>query len=86
MNSAVASVNRGKRSIVLDFANADGLEIAKKLIAGSDVVVQNFRPGVMTRIGLDLADLRRLHPKLITTSISGYGLTGPSAIYPSLIR
>ena len=82
MNSAVATVNRGKRSIVLDFANADGLEIAKKLIAGSDVVVQNFRPGVMTRIGLDLADLRRLHPKLITTSISGYGLTGPLSHLP----
>jgi len=82
MNSAVASVNRGKKSIVLDFSRNDGLEIARNLIAGSDVVVQNFRPGVMTRIGLDLDELRRLDPRLITVSISGYGLTGPLSHLP----
>ncbi len=82
MNSFVASVNRGKKSIVLDFSAPDGVEIAKKLIADSDVVVQNFRPGIMQKIGLDLAELRRLDPKLITVAISGYGLTGPLSHLP----
>lgn len=71
------SVNRNKRSICLDIKSADGLAVARKLIAGADVLVESNSTGVMERLGLDYNTLRQDHPRLIYCSISGYGRSGP---------
>ncbi|MBV9444327.1 MAG: CoA transferase [Streptosporangiaceae bacterium] len=70
-------LNRGKESIALDLKDPVGADVARRLIAGADVLVQNLVPGAMGRLGLDLAELRRAHPRLIVCSISGYGPDGP---------
>jgi crotonobetainyl-CoA:carnitine CoA-transferase CaiB-like acyl-CoA transferase len=83
------STNRGKRSISLDIKQPKGAEILRKLIARSDVLVQNFRPRVMERLGLGEAVLRGLNPRLIYVSISGAGDSGPYAekrIYDPIIQ
>ena len=69
--------NRNKRSIVLDLEQADGLAAAHRLIAGADVVVQNFRAGVADRIGIGEAAARALNEHIIYASIAGFGFTGP---------
>ena len=73
------SINRNKESVTLDFKNPEGRAILDRLIAKSDVIVENFRPGTLARIGLDYASLAPKHPKLIMCSISGFGQTGPRA-------
>ncbi|HEY8611706.1 MAG TPA: CoA transferase [Roseomonas sp.] len=70
-------INRGKRSLVIDMKRTEGLALAKRLIAEADVVVENYRPGVAARIGLDIQALRAAHPRLIWASVSGFGQTGP---------
>lgn len=75
--------NRNKRSVVLDLKNADGLDTVKQLIAKVDVVVDNFRPGVLDRLGLDVEALLAKHPALIWASISGFGQTGPRKTEPA---
>ena len=69
--------NRNKRSVVLDLKNPDGLAALRRLVAGADVVVQNFRPGVADRIGVGEATLRDIKPDLIYVSIAGFGFDGP---------
>jgi crotonobetainyl-CoA:carnitine CoA-transferase CaiB-like acyl-CoA transferase len=69
--------NRNKRSIAVDLKSAHGLRVARDLISRSDVVVENFRPGVAARLGLDPVALRAAHPRLIWASISGFGQQGP---------
>jgi len=71
------AVNRGKRSIVLNLKTAGGREVFTRLARSSDIVVENYRPGVMTSLGLDYAALSAVSPRLIYASISGYGQTGP---------
>jgi crotonobetainyl-CoA:carnitine CoA-transferase CaiB-like acyl-CoA transferase len=71
------SSNRGKRSIVLDLKQPAALEALRRLIAGADVLVQNFRPGLMQRLGIDEPAMRKLNPRLVYVSISGVGDTGP---------
>ncbi len=78
-----ASMNCGKRSLVLDLATAEGKALALELAAKADVVVENFRPGVMKRLGLDYATLSAANPRLIYASISGFGQTGPKAGAPA---
>lgn len=73
------STNRNKRSIALDLKTESGLRIAKKIIASSDVLVENFRPGTMAKLGLDPKQLMLEQPRLIVCSISGFGSTGPLA-------
>jgi formyl-CoA transferase len=73
------AVNRGKRGIVLDLKARAGQDAFKRLVNTSDVVIENYRPGVMQTFGLDYASLARDHPSLIYASISGYGQTGPNA-------
>ena len=80
----VNSYNRDKRSIALDLRKPRAIEIAKKLIAGSDVVVQNMRPGLVDELGIGPAAMRALHPRLIYLSVSGFGLNGPSRGRPGL--
>lgn len=74
-----ASLNRNKRSAVLNLKEADDRELARRLILDSDVVIENNRPGVMGRLGLDYATLAADHPRLIYCSISAFGQTGPRA-------
>ncbi|MFO1218724.1 MAG: CoA transferase [Burkholderiaceae bacterium] len=78
-----ASMNCGKRSIVLDLGTVDGRRIAHDLAVKADVVVENFRPGVMKRLGLDYATLAARNPRVIYASISGFGQTGPKAGAPA---
>jgi formyl-CoA transferase/CoA:oxalate CoA-transferase len=77
-------LNSGKKSVTIDLKNARDLEACRKLIAGADFVIENFRPGTMHRLGLDYASLSPLHPRLIYVSISGHGQTGPRRLEPSM--
>ena len=74
--------NRNKRSLAVDLRQPDGQEIIRRLTTCSDVLIHNFRPGVMTRLGLDAERLRPLNPSLIYCSLSGYGQDGPLATRP----
>jgi crotonobetainyl-CoA:carnitine CoA-transferase CaiB-like acyl-CoA transferase len=84
MAPAFIAVNAGKKSVVLDLKQAADLERARRLIAQSDVLVENFRPGVMQRLGLDYATARSLRPDLVYCSISGYGQSGPRRDWPAI--
>lgn len=77
------SVNRGKKSIVIDLKSEAGVQLAKDLAARCDVVVENYRPGVMDRLGLGYEALSAVNPRLIYCAISGYGQTGPLRDRPS---
>jgi crotonobetainyl-CoA:carnitine CoA-transferase CaiB-like acyl-CoA transferase len=74
--------NRGKKSVTLDFTKPDGQKIVHRLLEKADVVIQNFRPGVLNRYGLDYASLHETHPRLIYLSIPPYGQTGPLSDRP----
>jgi formyl-CoA transferase/CoA:oxalate CoA-transferase len=76
------SINRNKESLTLDFKNDEGRRILRQLIGKSDVVVENFRPGAMARLGLDYATLAPQHPRLVHCSISGFGQDGPRRDQP----
>jgi crotonobetainyl-CoA:carnitine CoA-transferase CaiB-like acyl-CoA transferase len=71
------NLNRGKRSIVLDMSRPEGLEVARRLVARCDVVVDNFSARVMPNWGLDYDSLRELNPSVVAVSVSGFGRTGP---------
>lgn len=71
------AMNRNKESLAADLKDPDDLAAVKRLVARADVLIQNFRPGVMERIGLDYASVRRLNPGLVYASASGYGDRGP---------
>jgi CoA:oxalate CoA-transferase len=72
-------LNAGKRSLALDLKSADAIKLVYQLVAETDILVENFRPGVMDRLGLGYEALRKINPRLIYCSISGYGQTGPEA-------
>jgi crotonobetainyl-CoA:carnitine CoA-transferase CaiB-like acyl-CoA transferase len=78
-----ASLNRGKRSVAIDVRTTDGRALVRRLADGADVVIQNFRHGVATRLALDAAALRREHPTLVYVSISGFGSSGPLSGEPA---
>src|SRR5437763_7949734 len=82
-SSYFMSVNRNKRSIVLDLKSADGQQVLRRLASRSDVVVENFRPGTMDRLGLSYEEAHKLNPSLIFCSVSGFGQTGPRAQQPA---
>ncbi|MBI2761361.1 MAG: CoA transferase [Chloroflexi bacterium] len=73
--------NQGKRSLALDITSPEGREIALRLAAASDIVSENFAPGVMQRLGLDYDAIRKVKPDIIMISLSGYGATGPLSPY-----
>jgi crotonobetainyl-CoA:carnitine CoA-transferase CaiB-like acyl-CoA transferase len=84
-----ANNNRGKRSLVVDLKQPAGLEVLQKLVADADVLIQNFRPGAMERLGLGYDDLSAINPDLIYVSISGYGPDGPNShrrVYDNVIQ
>ncbi|MBX3574122.1 MAG: CoA transferase [Mesorhizobium sp.] len=73
------STNRGKRSIAIDFTTADGAETLRKLIAGADVLIENFKVGGLKKYGFDYDSVKALNPRLVYCSITGFGQTGPYA-------
>ncbi|MDG2307883.1 MAG: CoA transferase [Candidatus Binatia bacterium] len=79
ISAMAAVVNRGKRSIAVNLQTEEGLAIVRKLAAGADVFVQNFRPGVIEKLGLSYDTIRKGNPDLIYCSISGFGQEGPYA-------
>lgn len=84
MSPAFIAANAGKKSVVLDLKSEFGLAAARKLIATADVVMENFRPGVMDRLGLGYESCRALSPNVVFCSLSGYGQTGPFRDYPAI--
>src|SRR5262249_12127845 len=75
---AFNAVNRGKRSVVLDLKTIDARGVFVRLARGADILIENYRPGVMASLGLGYEHLSAENPRLIYASISGYGQTGPS--------
>lgn len=89
MAPTFATSNRNKRSVVLDLKRPGGLAVLERLVAGADVFVQNFRPGVAERMGLGESALRAVRPDLVYVSISGFGESGPYAqkrVYDPVIQ
>jgi len=84
MSPAFIGVNAGKKSITLDLKNPGQLEVARRIVARSDVVLENFRPGVMARLGLGYEDARVLNPEVVYCSVSGYGQSGPLRDWPAI--
>ena len=82
-STSFGQLNAGKKSVVLDLKSPPAVAAARRLIAAADVVVENFRPGVMRRFGLDYEALREVRRDLVYCAISGYGQTGPSAERPA---
>src|SRR5205823_10118697 len=76
------SINRNKESFAANLKDAGELERVRKLIGKADVMIQNFRPGVMNKLGLDYQSVRRINPRLVYASITGYGSEGPWADKP----
>jgi crotonobetainyl-CoA:carnitine CoA-transferase CaiB-like acyl-CoA transferase len=89
MSSMFLNINRSKRSITLDLKHDDGVKALRDLVAGADVVLQNFRPGVVERLGIAYEDLSALNPRLVYLSISGFGENGPYAnrrVYDPIVQ
>ena len=78
-SAAFLAMNRNKRSIVIDFKHENGVEIMKNLSKNSTKIIENYRTGVMEKLGLGYEDLKKINPKIIYCSISGFGRTGPYA-------
>jgi crotonobetainyl-CoA:carnitine CoA-transferase CaiB-like acyl-CoA transferase len=89
MSAMFVNVNRSKRSLTLNLKSHEGVEVLKRLVATADVLVQNFRPGVVERLGVGYDDLAPVNPRLIYLSLSGFGERGPLAtqrVYDSLVQ
>jgi CoA:oxalate CoA-transferase len=82
-STSFGQLNTGKKSLVLDLKRPEAVAVVRRLVKTADVVVENFRPGVMARFGLDYPKLRETNPAIIYCAISGYGQTGPSAGRPA---
>jgi crotonobetainyl-CoA:carnitine CoA-transferase CaiB-like acyl-CoA transferase len=89
LSAMFVTANRGKRSLVLDLKRGEHRSVLLDLVARADVLVENFRPGAMARLGLDAATLCAAHPRLIYVSITGFGPSGPYAggrVYDAVIQ
>ncbi|MGV6874749.1 CaiB/BaiF CoA transferase family protein [Pseudochelatococcus sp. B33] len=80
--TAFHALNRGKESLTLDFSNPDDIALLKRLVAQADAVIQNLRPGLMAKFGLDVEEMRRANPALIWCDIGAFGKTGPLSRKP----
>ncbi len=76
------SVNRNKKSLTVNLRQPEGVAPVRRLVQAADVLVENFRPGALQRLGLGYEELRRLNPRLVYCSISGFGQTGPDSLRP----
>lgn len=89
VNASFAMMNRNKRSMVIDLSQAEGVALFKTLVADADVVVENYRPGVMERLGIGYEVLKSVNSRLVFASINGVGATGPYSqrrIYDGIIQ
>ncbi len=89
LSAIFAAANRNKRAIILDLKSESGVEILGELVATADVVVQNFRPGAVERMGIGYDDMRAIKPDIIYVSITGFGASGPYSsrrVYDPLIQ
>lgn len=89
ISAMYGAANRGKKSVALDLGKHAGVEVLKKLVSDADVLVQNFRPGAVERMGIGPEDLMAINPNLIYVSISGFGPTGPYAqwrVYDPIVQ
>jgi CoA:oxalate CoA-transferase len=84
MAPAFVAVNAGKKSLVLNLKREPAREAARRLVARADVVLENFRPGVMARLGLDYESVRALNPRMVYCSVSGYGQHSPRRDWPAI--
>src|SRR5947207_6349546 len=82
-STSFGQLNAGKKSVVLDLKRPEAVAAASRISATADVVVENFRPGVMQRFGLDYPAVQAVKPDLVYCAISGYGQSGPSAGLPA---
>jgi crotonobetainyl-CoA:carnitine CoA-transferase CaiB-like acyl-CoA transferase len=83
MSDFFAALNRNKRSVAIDLKTEEGREAVKRLVAKADVFLEGFRPGTMERLGLGYETLRRLNPRLVYCSLSGFGQSGPYRLRPA---
>ncbi|MGA7873347.1 MAG: CoA transferase [Candidatus Binatus sp.] len=83
MSAMFLNINRNKRSVAIDLKTRDGVALLKRIAISADVFVQNFRPGVVERLGIGERDLRKVAPEIIYVSISGFGENGPWAHKPA---
>jgi alpha-methylacyl-CoA racemase len=79
ISAAHRHLNRSKKSLALDLKNPESIDVIHSLLQEYDIVIEQFRPGVMTRLGLDYESLKKINPRIIYCSITGYGQTGPFA-------
>jgi CoA:oxalate CoA-transferase len=84
MASYFLGLNSNKESLAVDLKTPEGLQICKDLAAKSDILIENFRPGTLNRLGMDYAALAAVNPRLIYVSVSGYGQTGPRRMEPAM--
>lgn len=84
MSPSFIAVNAGKKSIALDLKDPADCDIARRIVARSDVLIENFRPGVMARLGLGYEAVRAMHPGIVYCSVSGYGQSGPLSDWPAI--
>ena len=75
--------NRNKKSVTVNFRDKKGVELIKGLIKESDVLLENFRPGTMKKMGLDYSEVKKINPRIVMASVSGYGQVGPYAERPA---
>jgi crotonobetainyl-CoA:carnitine CoA-transferase CaiB-like acyl-CoA transferase len=83
MGAYFLTLNRNKKSVAIDLKSAAGMDVFRRLVAVSDIVLSNFAAGVPERLGLDFAALSRINPRIITCTVTGYGSTGPGAQRPA---
>ncbi len=89
VGGSFAMMNRNKRSIVIDLSQDDGKEVLRTLIRDADLVIENFRPGVMERLGVGYESLKQINPTLVFASINGMGAAGPYAnrrVYDAIVQ
>src|SRR6185437_2994429 len=84
LSPAFIAANTGKRSLAVDLKSAEGIEIARRLIGSCDVVLENFRPGVMDRLGIGYPACKQLEPRIIYCAVSGYGQSGDRRDLPAI--
>jgi formyl-CoA transferase len=83
LGTSFLAQNANKKSLTLNLKSAEGKAILRRLVPGADVIVENFRPGVMARLGFSYEELCRLNPRIIYCAISGFGQSGPDAFKPA---
>tara|TARA_Y100000739_G_scaffold222429_1_gene223957 strand:- start:393 stop:1604 length:1212 start_codon:yes stop_codon:yes gene_type:complete len=89
MGAMFSTLNRNKKCICLDFKNPENMEVFLKLAKETDVLIENYRPGIVAKLGIDYESLKKINPKMIYASISGYGQSGPyqnRKVYDPLIQ